>query len=1137
MAIRTLEPVKGLVPVAGVLKNDSGTTIAAENIDVRRIQYVPQKDQSSVEWKGRWLEKAFPEEYPSNWTTWIWITFYIPENTLPGIYHGAIHIKSDSAQMDIPVSLRVLDMTLTYPEGSWGIYLPGHFHSKKYIQGENWAPEGWDPENLTRYFRFWKSYHLNAPTFYHVFPDFKCVDGHAVTGYHDLSQLMASVKEAGLEGETVIMLSWLEFWSHAAATKLDQLKKENKSIEGEVSVFNGGFKGLEYKTWTYSDEAKRIFREELQQMLDLAQHEKWPPFKLIVEEEVGSPTIKTAAYDQFMPILKEMAPDKAYIVDNAVGWGYETIDRGVRDQIPIREYNNWTPEAIAAANRDNAQVRTYNYGFTRGAFGFCQRALNTTGYRQWADQFVHSTLENYRWQVIRIRHEGMITSVDMERSREGMIDQGYYNTLLLLAEKLKSQGLKDVEDSVLKTLKEVVADIPMNNRSFNQWLLVEAPDRELEIRRWRLALAILNAQKALGQKVSIPNVVSKNKPHIIEVNSLEQQETKTDKVLYVAYTTDPVTLDGHAKETCWREPKNTTGSLWWTWNTESGMRAKASSLDEFKRMPPPSNAQARFAYDAQGLYILVECNHSTPKDAKCKHSDDDQNIWQDDSMEFFFKLNPQAIDTYHLIVNVAGKRTLLMSDQVVKNPGICVSTFSPINSSGGYAQEILIPWKSLSLKNLPRLGSTWQAQVGREFHSWNQVTCWSQVNQNFAEQNKWGQIIFSDSKMKGSKALQPGRKELQMDRCPIYAIDEQPFDVDLTLPSVSGQISLEGAFVSPSGQTFQLSPITLVSNEGRQRVRISPSGLSVGRWTLHLWLVGKSSMKSKVTHDLNILPSPTVGDKRVNDQYRYSVSVPMKDKYLDAAKDAGVEWLEISGGNSADENEKDQRKYLVDAQTKILSRGLKVASIHLCPWHLKHDDAVNQMLLKNAISTMRMGRELFPEAIYILHPGELIEDPVESVSMVAGCRRFVLDVGKAAEELGVIVAVENLRKGDPHEKGFPRIGQDVKWIREIVDQSPSLGICLDTGHANISGDVGQMTKDAGNKLLIIHLSDNFGIYDDHLFPGEGKIPWKKLAEIICTQTKFQGILELEIKLPEEKEQIISVMKKSLEFSKETFNEK
>lgn len=855
LAIRTLGPVKGLVAAASPLTKAAGSVLSTENISVRRVQYVHQPDKASVLWKGRWLEKAVPEDHPANWTVWIWVTFYIPADTAPGIYRGSIRIQSDTGAVDIPVRLRVLDLTLTYPQGSWGMYVVGHFHSRPYIQGENWAPEGWEPENLTRYFRLWKAYHLNAPTFYHVFPDFKCIDGHAVTDYSDLSRLMASVKAAKLDGETVILLTWLEFWAHAAATKLDQLRKDGKSIKGEVCVFKGGFKGLEYKTWKYSDEAKRIFREELQQMLDLARRENWPEFKLLVEEETGFPSIKTAAYDQFMPILKEMAPDKAYITDNAVGWGNEALERGARDKIPIREYNNWTPEALAAAHRDGAQVRTYNYGFTRGAFGLYQRFLNTTGNRQWADQFVHRTLEKYRWQVIRIRPEGMVTAVDLERVREGMNDQAYYCTLAGLADALHRRGLTEAEKAARAVLKEVVADIPLNNRDFNQWLLVKAPDRELEIRRWKLALAILAAETELGRPMVVPSRVSSARPRVVAAAPVEQQSA-SDKRLWVSRVTGPVSLDGLAKEACWREARNATGPLWWTWNTEAAMRAKASSLEEFKRMPPPSFAQARFAGDDRGLYILVQCNHSTTKNAKCRFSDDEANIWQDDCMEFFFKTDPQAVSTYHLIVNVAGKRTLLFSNRVIRNPGIRVATVSPINDSGGYAQEIFVPWKSLGLDGAPRKGSVWPAQVGREFHSWRQITCWSQVDNLFSEEDRWGRLVFADGGTNDERVAPAGRAELQVVRCPACAVEGQVFDVEITAPSDMEGAFVAGRFASEGGRAFSLSPVALAPKQGRQRVWISPAGLEAGRWILDLWVSGKRNVRLHVTRELEILPSP-----------------------------------------------------------------------------------------------------------------------------------------------------------------------------------------------------------------------------------------------------------------------------------------
>ena len=56
---------------------------------------------------------------------------------------------------------------------------------------------------------------------------------------------------------------------------------------------------------------------------------------------------------------------------------------------------------------------------------------------------------------------------------------------------------------------------------------------------------------------------------------------------------------------------------------------------------------------------------------------------------------------------------------------------------------------------------------------------------------------------------------------------------------------------------------------------------------------------------------------------------------------------------------------------------------------------------------------------------------------------------------------------------------------------PNLGICVDTGHANL-GDLGspRAIRMAGSKLFTTHLQDNFGKQDDHMPPGMGIIDWE-----------------------------------------------
>jgi sugar phosphate isomerase/epimerase len=145
-------------------------------------------------------------------------------------------------------------------------------------------------------------------------------------------------------------------------------------------------------------------------------------------------------------------------------------------------------------------------------------------------------------------------------------------------------------------------------------------------------------------------------------------------------------------------------------------------------------------------------------------------------------------------------------------------------------------------------------------------------------------------------------------------------------------------------------------------------------------------------------------------------------------------------------------------------------------------------------------------------------------------------IGREAEKWGFNVAVENMRKGNPDENYVPRVGQEMEWIREVVDASDSLTICLDTGHANISGDVCEMARIAGNKLSLVHLSDNFGVWDNHLFPGEGAIPWKKLGRILAGEIGFAGPYNLESALPQNVGSSSEGYKKAFVFISDLFQE-
>ncbi len=737
IAVRTLGPVAGLRPVASDLRSAKGKVLPADSVDIRMVQFLPFKDRDRLLWHASWLERPFPTDLAANRTAWLWVTFCVPAEAAPGLYQGTITLRNAAGRsVGIPVALRVLDFKLQRPAGSWGMYIPGHFFHTTDGEYVNYASdESWRADNLQRYFRFWKTRGLNSPTLYHIYPDLRCVDGHTVAGFADVSRFAQAMKAAGSTGDLCLDLRFIEFWAGTASRKLEELGKAGKPTDGDTGVH--GPDGEE--VWEYGNEAKRLFQEAVTQLLAVAEREHWPPLRLLVEEEVGYPTRKTATYDAFIGSLLQVAPDRAYIVDNAIGYGLaEAIDRGARDDLRVRQYNNRTEEGLADARQHGAQVWSYNMGFSRGAWGFYQQRFGSQGYHQWADQWDPGP----EWRQCLITPDGVLSTVNLERAREGRDDHAFCHTLSLLADRLVRAGRAKAAGAARQVLSEVAGDLPTSRYPYFDWEARLAPG-EWDQRRWRLVLAIEEARRALAEKPTLATGTQGGTPAIVSVASRAVGSRLALKTLYAPFCTAAVKLDGKLDETCWASERNSTGSLWWTWETEAAMRARAGSLDEFERMPRPSAGHAQVAYGEQGLYLAVACNHATQENCRCTHGDDDGNLWEDDCMEFFFAPSGTAAGFFHLIVNVRGKRVLMRYSEVVPNPGIQVATTSPINASGGYSQEIVVPWQALGLAHAPEPGAVWPMNVGREFNSWNQITSWAAVNSMFAETDRWGLLAFA----------------------------------------------------------------------------------------------------------------------------------------------------------------------------------------------------------------------------------------------------------------------------------------------------------------------------------------------------------------------------------------------------------
>jgi len=102
--------------------------------------------------------------------------------------------------------------------------------------------------------------------------------------------------------------------------------------------------------------------------------------------------------------------------------------------------------------------------------------------------------------------------------------------------------------------------------------------------------------------------------------------------------------------------------------------------------------------------------------------------------------------------------------------------------------------------------------------------------------------------------------------------------------------------------------------------------------------------------------------------------------------------------------------------------------------------------------------------------------------------KILEEICRYADEKNVEIALEN--------NSTLKNMEFILGLVRAVDM-PNLGICIDTGHANL-GDLGagRAIRMAGKKLFTTHLQDNFGKQDDHTAPGLGTIDWDDVFQAI-----------------------------------------
>ena len=655
----------------------------------------------------------------------------------PGVRNGNLLLRSGTGEILLPLQVKVETFRLPEIADDAGFYLPGHFFRESEGVYVNYAPELYRAERLREYFDFWRSLRLNSPVLYHNYPGLAWRGGRLETDFSEMSRFALTMREAGLNGHLVLELRHITWFCQRIAEE----KAAGTNPDGLT-----GKDGRNSKQ--YLPEAKRLFGEILRRLLVQAEEEKWPPLLIITEEEVSNDPWKLAGYEDFVPVLQEICPERMLVVDNSIGYGNpEAVDRGKRDRVPFRQYNSWTPEALVDAQKDGAVVMSFNYGATRAAYGISQLRLGAKGHHQWADQWVDSAGApgSQQWCYARITGTGVESSDVLESVHEGRLDLAAARLLEQLVERLKKGGFSRAAASAQTALERIAADVPENGMQFRSWQ-PGVSNRDLDLRRWELFDAIDAARKVLASKRQEGESAVSRPPAwrfelLRDSGPVAVSGSGSEMALYRAGR--PMKLDGVCDEAAYGEGTPRFDHMP---GRSREIRAKCSSLEEYESKLP-SSTRVALAYDEKGLYLFWSLDNW---DASGRYRAQTENntweIWNDDALLSWFQ-NPENQQLSLIVENTLGKQTFTADNERIPEPGI--RRVVRENGSGGATIEEFVPWRALGVEQMPKPGSRWRANFYRTMPTLKEECQWTRAEHQFYDQAQWGTLVFSGQMPRG----------------------------------------------------------------------------------------------------------------------------------------------------------------------------------------------------------------------------------------------------------------------------------------------------------------------------------------------------------------------------------------------------
>lgn len=192
-------------------------------------------------------------------------------------------------------------------------------------------------------------------------------------------------------------------------------------------------------------------------------------------------------------------------------------------------------------------------------------------------------------------------------------------------------------------------------------------------------------------------------------------------------------------------------------------------------------------------------------------------------------------------------------------------------------------------------------------------------------------------------------------------------------------------------------------------------------------------------------------------------------------------------------------KYWCDTKTTIKNLSKKLTnykvgfSVHPPAWDTNltsENKFISEAALEEHKKAIVFANEINAKYV-VIHPGFYYSPAFDIEDAKKRAYDIVSELNEEAKQLGTRLAVENVGYNGTS------LFTEEEYISFVKFMDNNVGYLIDTGHANVNGwNIPKVIEETKDRLLAIHLHDNFGRIDEHNPIGEGNIAWDNVFKAL-----------------------------------------